>query len=347
MRTRIAAAAAISLITAVIVVQFRACDDAACASEEPSLIHFSTAARERAKAKRALELKLSPKTLKRVTRNPEVLKLSSATRVMSFLACRIRGFDAIADSLDRDPGGLTKLTRCTLTPLTQAVLDRQGTIDRMTPDGFTAFFNAPLDDSQHASHACECGLAMMQGLEKANRRLEHATFDGVPMGPVGIGIGISTGPGIVGDFGTDRQPHFTVAGRASLHASELERQSGEYGTSILVAESTRGMAENEFAFLEVDAVETKSGEREPLYALVGTPVSRANPKFLALKAFHERIFEAYRAREWSKARELVEQCRGLSGANPVLYDLYLKRIAHLESHPSGADWASRFEPAPA
>jgi adenylate cyclase len=309
------------------------------------LIHFSFASRERAKKRRALEFKLSPKTLRRVARHPDALKLTSAVRVMSFLACRIRGFDTIMESLDRDPAGLTKLTRCTLTPLIQAVLDRQGTIDRMTPDGFTAFFNAPLDDSQHASHACECALALMQALEKANRSLEHAAFAGVALGPVGIGIGVSSGPGIVGDFGTDRQPHFTVAARASLHASELQRLSGDYGTSILVAESTRAMAESEFAFLEVDAVPTKNGGREPLYALVGTPVSRANPKFLALKAFHERIFEAYRAGEWAKARELIEQCRGLSGANPVLYDLYVKRIAHLETHPSSADWGGRFEHA--
>ena len=310
------------------------------------MIHFVTMARERAKKKRALELKLSPKTLRRVARHPQALELNSATRMMTFLACRIRGFDTIMETLGGDPSGLTTLTRCTLTPLTDAVLDRNGTIDRMTPDGFTAFFNAPLDDSHHASHACECALAMMQALEKANRRLEHATFDHASLGPVGIGIGLSTGPGIVGDFGTDRLPHFTVAGRASMHAAELERLSGDYGTSILVAESTRAMAESEFAFLEVDVEPTKSGDRQPLYALLGTPVSRANPKFLALKAFHERIFHAYRAGEWDKARGLIEQCRGLSGANPVLYDFYLKRIAHLESHPSSADWGGRLEPAP-
>jgi adenylate cyclase len=308
------------------------------------LINFVVTARERAKKKRALKLKLSPETLRRVTKQRDALQLTSSMRVMTFLACRIRGFDAIMDMLGKDPDGLTKLARCTLTPLTNAVLDRHGTIDRMSPDGFTAFFNAPLDDDRHASHACECALAMMQALEKANRRLEHATFEGGAIGPVGIGIGVSTGTGIVGDFGTEQQPHFTVAGRASLHASELERLSIDYGTSILVAESTRAMAENEFAFLEVGIEPGKSGDQPPLYALVGTPVSRANPKFLALRAFHERIFQAYRAREWARARDLIEQCRGLSGANPVLYDFYLKRIAHLESNPSGANWNGRLEP---
>ena len=309
------------------------------------MIHFVTVARERAKRKRALELKLSPKTLKRLVRHPEALEMMSATRVITFLACRIRGFDAIMDALD--PPALTKLSRCTLTPLIQAVLDRNGTIDRMTPDGFTAFFNAPLEDSRHASHACECALAMMQALEKANRALEHASLDAGSLGPVGIGIGLSTGTGIVGDFGTDRLPHFTVAGRASLHASELERLSSDYGTSILVAESTRAMAESDFAFLEVDVEPFETGNQQPLYALLGTPVSRANPKFLALKAFHEHIFQAYRAGEWDKARGLIAQCRGLSGANPVLYDFYLKRISHLESHPSGANWGRKLEAASA
>jgi adenylate cyclase len=310
------------------------------------LIHFTTSARERARRKRALELKLSPKTFRRMARQAEALQITPATRIMSFVACRIRGFDAIAESLNGDPAGLTKLTRCTLTPLTQAVFDRHGTIDRMSPDGFTAFFNAPLDDNQHAAHACECALGMMQALEKANRALEHASFGGASIGPVGIGIGVSTGPAIVGDFGTERQPHFTAAARASAHAHELERVSQDYGTSILVAESTCALAESDFAFLEVDLVTAQSGDRQAVYALIGTPVSRANPKFLALKAFHERIFEAYRGGDWSTAKMLIEQCRSLSGANPVLYDHYLKRIAHLESRPSGADWNGRFEPAP-
>jgi adenylate cyclase len=310
------------------------------------LIHFTTSARERAKRNRALELKLSPKTFRRMARHADALQLAPATRIMSFVACRIRGFDSIAESLQGDPAGLTKLTRCTLTPLTQAVFDRQGIIDRMSPDGFTAFFNAAIDDNQHASHACECALAMMQALEKANRVLEHASFTGTSVGPIGIGVGVSTGPAIVGDFGTDGQPHFTAAARAIAHAHELEGLSQDYGSSILVAESTCALAEADFAFLEVDVVTGTSGERQALYALIGTPVSRANPKFLALKAFHERIFEAYRAGEWAQARMLIEQCRSLSGANPVLYDYYLKRIDHLESRRSGADLNGRFEPVP-
>jgi adenylate cyclase len=185
----------------------------------------------------------------------------------------------------------------------------------------------------------DAGAGKSQSLARASQFWRRVT------GPGRNRNRLEHGPGIVGDFGTDHLPHFTVAGRASLHASELERLSGDYGTSILVAESTRASAETDFAFLEVH-VEPQTGNQQPLFALLGTPVSRANPKFLALNAFHERILQAYRAGEWEKARGLIEQCRGLSGANPVLYDFYLKRLSHLESHPPSANWGGRLEPTP-
>ena len=83
--------------------------------------------------------------------------------------------------------------------------------------------------------------------------------------------------------------------------------------------------------LEVDLL-PQNDETQPLFVLAGNRFARSNPKFMALKVFHERIFAAYRAREWDKARALIAQARTLSGANPVLYDLYLHRIAHLADH---------------
>jgi len=309
------------------------------------LLGFGGIGRARAKAKRALERQLSPTLVKEVARRPELLDFAAATRTMSFLACRIRSFDAIAGSLTADPAALTRLSRCAMTPLTQAVLERKGTIERMTPDGFTAFFNAPLDDPDHAVHACESALSMMQALEKVNRTLDHGhSADAIALGPVGIGVGVNTGVAVVGDFGSDAVPNYCVAGRATELAGEIEQLSANYGAAILVGEATRAMAESKFAFLEVDIVISKGDEPAPLFALLGTPVSRANPKFLALKESHERAFEAYRARDWKKARALIAECRTLSGANPMLYDLYLKRIDHLESHPPDQDWNGVFNP---
>ena len=308
------------------------------------MLGFGGIAHARSKAKRALERQLSPGLVKQVARRPELLDLTATTRLMSFLDCRIRGFAALTEALARDPISISRLSRRTLTSLTQAVLERKGVIDRMRPDGFTAFFNAPLDDPAHAIHACECALSMMQALEKVNQALEQGlSADGIALGPVGIGVGVNTGLAVVGDFGTDTVPNYCVAGRTAELAGEIQQLSANYGAAILVGEATRAMAESKFAFLEVDIVGSKSEERTPLFALLGTPVSRANPKFLALKESHERAFEAYRAKEWEKARAQIAQCRTLSGANSMLYELYLERIDHLASHPPDRDWNGVFD----
>jgi hypothetical protein len=83
-----------------------------------------------------------------------------------------------------------------------------------------------------------------------------------------------------------------------------------------------------------------------LYAIMGTPVYRASPKFRALAVFHDHIFQAIRKQQWQMARELIGQCRRLSGASQKLYDLHLTRIAYFEQHPPGADWGGAFRPIP-
>ena len=301
---------------------------------------FST---DRAQRRRSLERRLSPAAMKRVSRKPELMSLKAKKRVMTFLVCRIRRFAEIADAFAEDPEGLTRLTRRAMTPLVQTVLDRGGALDRLMPGGLSAFFNAPLDDPQHAIHACQCALAMIQAVEKVSRTLENILRpDGTPLGPIGIGIGINTGEAVIGDFGSDGRTAYSVAGHAAAFSRKLEKLSAHYGTAILVGGATQNAAEKYFTFLEVDMLSQPKEDPIALFALLGSPVSRANPKFLALKTFHERIFNAYRAREWDIARTLIGQARALSNANPAIYDLYIKRIAYYEKHPPGPNWNGVF-----
>jgi adenylate cyclase len=310
------------------------------------VIHFAPGGRVRAEKKRLLQRQVSPAAMRKIQRSPELLDLSAQTRTLSFLVCRIRGFSDVAESFAGDPEGLSSLVRRAMTPMVQAVYDRGGTLNRMLPGGLSAFFNAPLEDPDHALHACECALAMLQALEKVNRALEQGRHpDGTPFDSIAVGIGLNTGAGIVGDFGTEEQPDYAAVGRSAEFADEIERLSGNYGTAIIAGAATQTQAERSFAFLEVDVLPKEKGEPLPLFALLGTPLSRANPKFLALKAYHEHIFQAYRAQEWAKARTLIAQCRSLSGANPVLYDLYLQRIEHYETDPPPANWDGIFTPA--
>jgi adenylate cyclase len=293
------------------------------------VLHLLASARERAKRKRSLRRRLE-----------DAHALPAQWRTLSFVTARIRGFADMIQGFAEEPETLARLARMTMTPLTQAVLERSGTVGRLMPGEMTAFFNAPADDPQHAIHACSAALAMIEASETVNQALENGRrADKIALPSVDLSIGLYTGEAMVGDFGTHDIPAYTATGRALNRASEIERIAGVYGTAILAGGSIRAAAEKNFAFLEIDHVTLDSGEPVRLYALLGTPLSRSNPRFMALKAFHDRIFQCYRAREWDKARALIAQARTLSGANPLLYDLYLKRIAHFERHPPSGNWS--------
>lgn len=297
--------------------------------------------------RRSLAQHLSPVALAAIARRLELLKLAGESRNMTYLVCAIRGFPELTDAFADDAKGLSQLTRRVMTPLVQTILDRGGAIDRLTPGGLSAFFNAPLDDPEHAVHACEGALRMTEEMEKINLALERERrSDGSTIKPISIGIGINTGLGAVGDFGTSGRSEYTVAGRSVQLADEIARISGKYGPAIIVGEATRNAAERNFAFLEVDLLASgPEGKPQSLFALLGNPLVRASPKFRALQSFHYHIFQSYRAQNWGKARELIKQCRALSGASPRLYELYLARIAYLEAHPPGEGWNGAFRPA--
>ena len=222
-----------------------------------------------------------------------------------------------------------------LTPLIDQALAHGGTIDRLTADGFAAFWNAPLDDADHALHACEAANGMAIMSSRVTEDLAQQKQGVPPL--VEIGVGIATGPVIAGGFGGYGRMGYSVNGDAVTLAQRIQALSHQYGPALIVADETRRQAERGFAFLEIDTI--AAGANDPpttLYAILGNPVSRASPKFRALTVFHDHIFQAMRKQHWQMARELIAQCRRLSGASQKLYDLHLARIAYYEKHPPGA-----------
>ncbi len=302
--------------------------------------------RARARLKSAFAEALSADAVERIARTPALLKLEGEARTVSYLACGIRGFAGLADSFRDDPKGFTDLMARALTPLIDVALSKGATLDRMTTDGFSSFWNAPLDDPEHAIHACEAASRMTEVVAEVNDALSRERrFDGLAYQPIEIGIGISTGMAIAGGFGAHGRNAYSATGDCTQVANRIQALSAQYGPAIIVSEDTRKEAERGFAFLEVDYI--AAGPRdEPvkLYAVLGNPLVRASPKFRALATFHEHIFQSLRTQQWEKTKGLIEQCRKLSGASQKLYDLHLARIAYFEDNPPGPDWDGAFRP---
>jgi adenylate cyclase len=202
-----------------------------------------------------------------------------------------------------------------------------------------AYWNAPLDDGEHAIHACDAAQYMTLALATVNEQLSHERrFDGTAFAPMEIGIGISTGPAITGGFTARGRTTYSVTGDCTILAKAIRELSEDYGPAIVVADDTRKAAERAYAFLEVDYI--AAGLREEavkLFAILGNPLVRASPKFRALATFHEHIFQSLRTQQWEKARNL-------SGASQKLYDLHKARIDWFEKNPPGPDWDGAFRP---
>jgi adenylate cyclase len=282
-------------------------------------------------------------TIEKIARRPNLLKLEGETRTVTYLVCGVRGLSVLAADFKDDPAGFTSLMQRVLTPLIDQALAHGGTIDRLTADGFAAFWNAPLDDADHALHACEAanGMAIMSA-RVTEEIAQNRGSEKLPV-QVEIGVGISTGAVIAGGFGGSGRVGYSVNGKPVGQAQRIQALSHHYGPALVVSDETRRLAERGFAFLEIDTI-ALAGMPVTLYAIMGNPVMRASPKFRALTVFHDHIFQAIRKQNWQMARDLIGQCRRLSGASQKLYDLHLARIAYYETHPPGADWDGAFRP---
>ena len=295
--------------------------------------------RERAVVRNAFSRYLSPALVEQLAADPDKLVLGGLTRQMTFLFSDVRGFTSISEGYKQDPQGLTRLINRFLTPMTGVILARQGTIDKYMGDCVMAFWNAPLDDPAHASHACEAALAMMQELALLNERLAaEARGEGREAQALVIGIGINSGSCVVGNIGSEQRFDYSVLGDAVNLASRLEGQSKTYGVSIVVGEDTLKAAPD-FAALELDLIAVKGkDEAVRVFALLGDAAVKAAPEFERLAALQAEMLAVYRAQDWERASALVAEVRGRDERLATLCALYDERIVFYRANPPGPGW---------
>ena len=302
---------------------------------------------ERRQVRGAFSQYLSPALVEQLARNPEKLVLGGEIREMSFLFCDVRGFTMISELFKDDPQGLTRLMNRFLTPLTNAIVDHRGTIDKYMGDAVLAFWNAPLDDARHAVHGCQAALVMLENLAQLNRvREREAAHTGLVFLPLRVGIGINTGRCVVGNLGSDLRFDYSVLGDSVNLASRLEGQSKTYGVPVVLGSRTEEYVRDDFAILELDLLRVM-GKTEPelVYALLGDAALAREPAFAALVERNNDMLARYRARDWTGALEAAAACRGLDPELGLheLYDLYERRIRAFQADPPPPDWGGIFD----
>lgn len=310
------------------------------------VLTYSSYAREEAKRKQtraAFSKYLSPDQVKRVAENPDALQLGGVQRELTLLFCDVRGFTTISEQFDAV--GLTKLINKLLTPLTNVILDRHGTIDKYMGDCIMAFWNAPMDVERHAYYGCQSALAMMAEMEPLNERLKaEAAEEGRKHIPLKVGIGLNSGPAVVGNMGSELRIDYSVLGDTVNLAARLEGQSKAYGVDIVIGEHTQADIP-ELATLFLDNIKVKGKtEAVTIYCLVGNEAVAESRDFNTLKQFHDQMIEAYLAQDWNKAIKRLKECRLLCSPYNIdgFYDLYESRILAYQAESPGEDWDGVF-----
>ena len=277
--------------------------------------------------KKQFEHYLAPEIVKKLQKNPNMLKLGGDTQDLTILFSDIRGFTTISEQFKDNPQGLTYLINRYLTPMTRIVMESGGTIDKYIGDALMAFWNAPLPEDQitHRIKAIEVAIKMQLELTTLNIQLIKEDKS-----PLAIGIGINTGRVVVGNMGSDQRFDYTCLGDGVNLAARLEGQTKAYGVGILLGQETVNLIRNKFKFIELDKIAVK-GKKEGI-----TVYTVLTDQFNYM--LHDMFLTHYKNRDWLKAENTLNKSIKENTELEFYYNMMKDRVADLKSNDPGEDW---------
>jgi adenylate cyclase len=312
-----------------------------------TFVNYFREQKQRRQIRSAFGYYLSPHMVEQLARSPEKLVLGGEQRRMTILFSDVRGFTTISEHYKDDPQGLTRLMNRFLTPLTNAIIERKGTIDKYIGDAIMAFWNAPVDDHEQEANACEAALEMLSRADMLNGELKReAEANGGTYMPLRIGIGLNTGPCVVGNMGSDFRFNYSVLGDTVNLASRLEGRTKDYRIPVVIGSRTADGAKQKFAVMEIDLIMVK-GKKQPeaVFTVLGRSEVEADPRCKDLRDSNAQMLKSFRTQQWDEAAGLIGRCRKVANGFDLsgLYDMYDERIELYRSHPPGPGWDGVYE----
>lgn len=302
-----------------------------------SAMTFTTATegKQKSQIKHMFQKYVDKSVVNQLIDNPNLLKLGGEKRAITTMFADIEGFTRMSEQMG--PENTVQMLNSYLTEMTNIVLEEYGTIDKYIGDAIMAFWGAPLDNADHAYHACRAAIRMQQKLQALHTKWIHF---GRPI--VNQRIGLNTGEAIVGNMGAEARLNYTAIGDPVNLASRLEGVNKEYGTRLLMSEYVHEHVKGKVLSREMDLV-IVVGKTEPvriyeLIALADEVQTDATKQFL--EYYHAGI-EAYKKRAWKSAVEQFQQALTIR-RDDVVSNLYIQRSMMFLDSPPPEDWNGVF-----
>jgi adenylate cyclase len=255
---------------------------------------------------------LSPAMVEKLQKDPSLLKLGGETRELSIMFTDVRGFTTISEHYGKDVQGLTQIMNRYMTAMTSKIIENDGTLDKYIGDAQMAFWNAPLDDKDHAINAVKTGLVMLEDLDEFNKEIAK---ENIPA--FGMGLGINTGDVVVGNMGSVQRFDYTCLGDSVNLASRLEGQSKNYGVRIVLGPKTAEYVKDVYPVVEMDCIAVKGKTEGVKIYTVGKTV----------EYMHNEYLKEYYRGDWKKA---IDWARKMINNDDVTikhyYELMIERM---------------------
>jgi adenylate cyclase len=284
----------------------------------------------------ALASVIPPSVAREIARDPDRVKLGGERRTVSVLFADLKGFTSFSETVE--PEILSRVMTEFLEAMTQVVFRNGGTVDKFIGDAVMALWNAPLDDPEHARHACDAALEMHAALAELSDRWER---EGLPRQQMRIGI--NTGPASVGNMGTPQRFAYTALGDTINLGARLEPLNGLYGSATCISRATLDASGGYERYLMrfLDLVEVK-GKRKPvpIYELVGQLADEVlAARYLPILTPYRKAIALYQERSFAAAARLFGLAmRASPDAIDLPSQLHAERCAAFMHSPPETDW---------
>ncbi len=285
-------------------------------------VNYWTEGRQKAFIKQAFRHYLSGEVIEKIIRDPKHLQLGGEKRELTIMFTDLAGFSTFSERLG--PVELTTLLNDYLSEMTDIILEEGGTLDKYEGDAIIAFWNAPLEQPDHAVRACRAALRCQRRLAELREVFQQRTGATLRMR-----VGLNTGDVVVGNMGSRKRFNYTILGDAANLASRLEGANKAFGTETMVSESTWQLASSEFCgrkLADLRVVGRKTAV--PVYELTGFAGDAAPAARDAFAAGLARFREG----NFAGAKEIFERLPDDPAAQR-----YLKRCTELCAQPP-ASW---------
>ena len=296
-----------------------------------SILNYVFEGRQKRFLKNVFRFYLNSHVIEQIIENPDLLRLGGQKREVSSFFSDIAGFTALSEQMS--PERLVDLLNAYLSEMTDIILSFQGTLDKYEGDAIISFWNAPLDQPDHAVRACRAALKCQAQL--VNLQPEFKLKYGIELA---VRIGVNSGPAVVGNMGSRDRFDYTAIGDTINLASRLEGACKLYKVPILIGEETYNEAHEQIIGRQVDVIRVVGKKRpEQVYEIIGEKGQVEDSVLEKISLFHSAL-ELYRKRDWDNADQLFQKLE-----NDMLAQVYRERVSLFKLSPPPEQWDGVFD----